>query len=119
MANIDNGVMLGALGSSYTRTGTTLAPPTGMVIAAIQPLSNMAFSTLTAEDPNKTFNTALASHQATSGGNPIVGYDAQDHGTGGTSFTGAEVPSGMVIYGRWTAVVSATSGQGFIAYFGY
>ena len=113
-ANIDNGVMLGALGSSYTRTGTTLVPPKGMIIAAIQPLSAMAFSTLTAENPEKFFNTSSTIANNLGSGNETV-----DEGSGGTSIAGAEIPAGMVIYGRWTAVVSATSGSGFIAYFGY
>ena len=119
MANIDNGVMLGALGSSYTRTGTTLVPPKGMIIAAIQPLSAMAFSTLTAENPTLFFNTAQAANSANSGSETGATSITATTGSGGTSIDGAEIPAGMVIYGRWTAVVSATTGEGFIAYFGY
>ena len=68
-ANLDNGVILGALGSVYTNTDTAITPPPGMVIAAIQFLSSGAsagkIKALVAEDPNKTFNTVIPSHQTT------------------------------------------------------
>tara|TARA_R110000744_G_scaffold337448_1_gene442668 strand:+ start:20 stop:367 length:348 start_codon:yes stop_codon:yes gene_type:complete len=115
MANIDNGVMLGALGSAYTRTGTTIVPPTGMVIAALQPLSEMSFSTLTTELPTKFYNTSTTIAHSKDAGSETV-----DEGSGGTSIIGALIPAGMVIYGRWTAAaVNANAKQGYIAYFGY
>ena len=118
-ANLDNGVILGALGSVFTGTAAEIKPPPGMVIAAIQFITPFAPTEMVAEDPNKTFNTELASHQATTSGNPTVGYDAlgQDHGTGGQTFTG-DVPVGMTLYGRWVSFKGLSSNRA-ILYFGY
>ena len=131
-ANLDNGVILGALGSAFTNTTGAITPPPGMVIATIQCIALTKFTTLIAEDPNKTFNTALASHQDNDG-SAVAGYEAQDHGDGGIKLvsTGDNVtafPAGMTIYGRWTSVsivsqASASDGDsgsgGIIVYFGY
>jgi len=132
-ANLDNGVILGALGSAFTNTTGAITPPPGMVIATIQCIGTTQFTTLIAEDPNKTFNTALASHQDNDSG-AVAGYEAQDHGDGGIKLVASSVsdptefPAGMTIYGRWTSVsiisqasgVSGTSGSaGIIVYFGY
>ena len=129
-ANLDNGVILGALGSAFTNTTGAITPPPGMVIATIQCIGTTQFTTLIAEDPNKTFNTALASHQDNDSG-AVAGYEAQDHGDGGiklVAYPGSdptEFPAGMTIYGRWTSVsiksqASGTSGSaGIIVYFGY
>ena len=112
-ANIDSGVILGALGSTYSRTATTIVPPTGMVIAAITFLSDNTLTTLTAENPDKFFNLA---HAANSLGG---GSETVDEGSGGTTASGVDYPAGITIYGRWTAVVPQGSGQGVICYFGY
>jgi len=131
-ANLDNGVILGALGSAFTNTTGAITPPPGMVIATIQCIGATQFTTLIAEDPNKTFNTALASHQDNDGG-AVAGYEAQDHGDGGIKlipFGGTdptEFPAGMTMYGRWTSVsiksqassVSGGGSAGIIVYFGY
>mgnify|MGYP003155326210 CR=1 FL=1 len=113
MANIDSGVILGALGSAYSRTATTIVPPTGMVIAAITFLDDNLPTTLTAENPDKFFNLA---HAANSLG---AGSETVDEGSGGTTASGITYPGGITIYGRWTAVVPQASGQGIICYFGY
>ena len=132
-ANLDNGVILGALGSAFTNTTGAITPPPGMVIATIQCIALTKFTTLIAEDPNKTFNTALASHQDNDSG-AVAGYEAQDHGDGGIKLVSTLVsdttgfPAGMTIYGRWTSVsiasqASSSSGDsgsgGIIVYFGY
>ena len=132
-ANLDNGVILGALGSAFTNTTGAITPPPGMVIATVQCIGATKFTTLIAEDPNKTFNTALASHQDNDSG-AVAGYEAQDHGDGGIKLVASNVsdptefPAGMTIYGRWTSVSieSQASSQsngvgsaGIIVYFGY
>ena len=49
MANIDHGVILGALGSTHTDGTGAVAPPDGMVIAAIQFISKNTPTALIAE----------------------------------------------------------------------
>ena len=118
-ANIDHGVILGALGSLHTDTDTAVTPPSGMVIAAIQFISKNTPTALVAENPNKTFNTVVAAHQDNDG-SPVAGYNSQDHGDGGVKMSGCEFPAGMTIYGRWTsATFAADSTGGVICYFGY
>ena len=131
-ANLDNGVILGALGSAFTNTTGAITPPPGMVIATIQCIGVTKFKTLIAEDPNKTFNTALPAHQDNDG-SAVAGYEAQDHGDGGIKLVAfglsapTEFPAGMTIYGRWTSVKidsqasagSSGGSQGIIVYFGY
>ena len=112
-ANIDSGVILGALGSAYSRTATTIVPPTGMVIAAITFIDNNELTTLTAENPDKFFNLATAANDKT------AGQETVDEGSGGTTAANVTYPAGITIYGRWTAVVPQGSGQGIICYFGY
>ena len=120
-ANLDNGVILGALGSAYTNTTIPITPPSGMVIAAIQFISGGTTSetritALVAEDPFKTFNTVAASHQ-----DSVTGHNAQDHGDGGITLPNNILyPAGMTLYGRWTsATFSGDSTGGAICYFGY
>ena len=121
-ANLDNGVILGALGSSISIDSTTgaMTPPPGMIIASIQFIGTCKINALVAEDPNKTFNTVIASHQDDDGG-AVVGWNAQDHGDGGNVLTAdtPEFPAGMVIYGRWTSASFTLNDQGVILYFGY
>ena len=131
-ANLDNGVILGALGSAFTNTTGAITPPPGMVIATVQCIGATKFTTLIAEDPNKTFNTALASHQDNDG-SAVAGYEAQDHGDGGIKLVASNVsdptefPAGMTIYGRWTSISitsqasagSSGGSSGIIVYFGY
>ena len=121
MANLDNGVILGALGSSFSNTEDTIFPPTGMVIASIQFLSgNSKITTLIAETPSKTFNTAEAANNKDDAASELP---TVDEGGGGDQLTSAIVfPEGTVIYGRWTSAVFAdhtTTGKGVICYFGY
>ena len=112
-ANLDNGVMLGALGSAHSRTSTPIVPPTGMIIAAIQCLSLVTFTTLTAEEPTRFINQATAANSLN------AGYETVDGGSGGQTFVGA-VAAGVTIYGRWTKVQATDVGEtGFICYFGY
>ena len=113
-ANIDHGVILGALGSAHTDTTGAVVPPTGMVIAAIQFISKNTPTALVAENPDKTFNTA---HAANSLG---AGSETVDEGSGGIALSNCEFPAGMTIYGRWTsATFAADSTGGVICYFGY
>jgi len=113
-ANLDNGVILGALGSLHTDGTGAVKPPSGMVIAAIQFISKNTPTALVAENPDKTFNTAHAANNLTAGSETV------DEGSGGISLSGCEFPAGMTIYGRWTtATFSADSTGGVICYFGY
>ena len=112
-ANLDNGVLIGALGSTYSRTATTIKPPTGMVIAAITFLGNNELTTLTAENPDKFFNLAHAANSLGTGNITV------DEGSGGTTAANVTYPAGITIYGRWTTVVPQGSGEGIICYFGY
>ena len=114
-ANLDNGVMLGALGSAHSRTSTPIVPPTGMIIAAIQVLaaSGVTFTTLTAEEPTRFINQATAANSLNAGSETV------DGGSGGQTFVGL-VAAGVTLYGRWTKVQATGVGEtGFICYFGY
>ena len=62
MANLDNGVVLGQLGSLHTDGTGAVVPPSGMVIAAIQFISKNTPTALVAENPDKFFNTAHAAN---------------------------------------------------------
>ena len=114
-ANIDHGVILGALGSAHTDTdASAIKPPTGMVIVAIQFISKNTPTALVAENPDKFFNTE---HAANSLGSSSI---TVDEGSGGIELSGCEFPAGMTIYGRWTsATFAADSTGGVICYFGY
>ena len=112
-ANLDNGVMLGALGSAHSRTSTPIVPPTGMIIAAIQVLTTTTFTSLVAQEPTRFINQGVAANSLTAGSETV------DGGSGGQTFVGA-VAAGVTIYGRWTKVQSTSvTGSGFICYFGY
>ena len=118
-ANIDSGVILGALGSAYTNTTDPITPPTGMVIAAIQFIdggtsATTRISALVAENADKTFNTVGAANGADTA--------TTDKGTGGKKMADGvtHFPAGMTIYGRWTSVTfTGVTNGGAICYFGY
>jgi len=113
-ANIDHGVLLGALGSLHTDGDGDVYPPTGMVIAAIQFISKNTPTQLVSENPDKFFNTAHAANSLDSNARTV------DEGSGGVALSGCEFPAGMTIYGRWTkATFAADSTGGVICYFGY
>ena len=113
-ANLDNGVILGALGSSHTDTTADVYPPTGMVIAAIQFISKNTPTALQAENELKFFNTVEPANALNANAITV------DQGSGGVTMSGCEFPAGMTIYGRWTkAAFAADSTGGVICYFGY
>ena len=113
-ANLDNGVILGALGSAHTDGTGAVVPPTGMIIAAIQFISKNTPTALVAENPAKFFNTAEAANDLAAASETV------DEGSGGIQLSGCEFPAGMTIYGRWTtATFAADSTGGVICYFGY
>ena len=117
MANLDNGVMIGALGSAHTDGTGAVTPPAGMVISAIQFISKNTPTALIAETPGKFFNTA---HAANADGTATVNGLVVEEGTGGIALSNCEFPAGMTIYGRWTsATFAADSTGGVICYFGY
>ena len=121
MANIDNGVMLGALGSSARISGGTLAPPKGMVIAAIQFCGKATVEGLVSEDNDKFINSATAANNLTAGNETGASSETATEGSGGEALGTAQVfDAGMTIYGRWTSltVTDPTNGP-VIAYFGY
>ena len=112
-ANIDHGLILGALGSAHTDGTGAVTPPAGMVISAIQFISKNTPTALVAENPDKFFNTA---HPANSLGS---GSETVDEGSGGIALSNCEFPAGMTIYGRWTSVTpEADADGGIICYFG-
>ena len=123
-ANLDNGVILGALGSAFTNTTTPITPPAGMVIAAIQFITGGGAATpkitaLVAETPGKFFNTA---HAANADGTHTSGGLTVEEGTGGKTLGSETIafPAGMTLYGRWTsATFTGDSAGGVICYFGY
>ena len=116
-ANIDHGVILGALGSAHTDGTAAVTPPSGMVIAAIQFISKNTPTALVAEDQGKYFNTV---HAANADGTATVNGLTVVEGTGGIALSNCEFPAGMTIYGRWTsATFAADSTGGVICYFGY
>ena len=125
MANLDNGLMIGALGSAHTDGTGAITPPAGMVIAAIQFISKNTPTALIAETPGKFFNTAHAAnadgtHTTTDGTHNVPSGSTVEEGTGGIALSGCEFPAGMTIYGRWTsATFAADSTGGVICYFGY
>ncbi len=113
-ANIDHGVLLGALGSVHTDTAAAVVPPTGMVIAAIQFITENTPTALVAENPDKFFNTVTAANDKT------AGQETVDEGSGGVSLSGCTFPAGITIYGRWTSFTpSGDTSGGVICYFGY
>ena len=116
-ANIDNGVILGALGSAIQLADTAdiVYPPTGMVIASIQFIGSCKVTTLIAETPSKTFNTAEAANDMA---DALI---TVDEGGGGDRLTADTpvFPSGTVIYGRWTSAQFSSIESGVICYFGY
>tara|TARA_R110000744_G_scaffold363923_1_gene472361 strand:+ start:38 stop:412 length:375 start_codon:yes stop_codon:yes gene_type:complete len=122
-ANLDNGVILGALGSSFSNTTDILYPPTGMVIVSIQFIGKTGITTLTPEDHtariaaghDKFFNTE------THANNMADADITVDEGGGGDILPGtAFFEAGMVIYGRWTVVqFNSHTAAGAICYFGY
>ena len=113
-ANLDNGVILGALGSAHTDGTGAIVPPTGMIIAAIQFITKNTPTALVAEDADRFISIA---HAANSLG---AGSETTDEGSGGIAISGCEFPAGMTIYGRWTtATFAADSTGGVICYFGY
>jgi len=119
-ANIDHGVILGALGSAHTDTTPAILPPTGMVIAAIQFISKNVPVELIAENPNKTINTGGSANSNTTAHDLASGSITTDEGSGGVALSNCEFPAGMTIYGRWTsAKFAADSTGGVICYFGY
>ena len=126
-ANLDNGVMLGALGSSFVKTDGAVKPPKGMVIAAIQFITGggsgtgVVITELIAENPTLFFNTAQAANSASSGSETGATSITATTGSGGdTMGDSVPFPAGMTIYGRWTsASFSADSDGGVICYFGY
>ena len=109
-ANLDNGVILGALGSTHTDGTGAVVPPSGMVIAAIQFISKNTPTALVAENPDKFFNTAHAANSLGSGSETV------DEGSGGIVADSVSFPSGVTIYGRWTEI-DVLSG-GIVAYIG-
>ena len=120
-ANLDNGVILGALGSAFTNTNVSLFPPAGMVIVTIQCIGATQFQTLTAENPDKTFNTEHAANSLSTvtvdeGKGGIVIVDSAD------TFS-TEFPAGFTLYGRYSEVKiaagQASDGTGVLVYFGY
>ena len=125
----------GQLGSAHvTAASHIVTPPNGMVIVAIQFLDNLKMDKMTVDQsipldytpsaaPNpKTLNSFIGIDNGNSGlydsdGNGSL--DANDNKRGVPIDTDVEFPKGITVYGRWTEVSLATSGNnGIICYFG-
>ena len=124
-ANLDNGVILGALGSSFSNTTDILYPPTGMVIVSIQFIGKTGITNLTPENhaariaavppQDKFFNTETSANDMA---DALITVD--EGGGGDTLPATAFFEAGMVIYGRWTVVqFNSHTAAGAICYFGY
>tara|TARA_R100000458_G_C8249741_1_gene226943 strand:- start:1026 stop:1409 length:384 start_codon:yes stop_codon:yes gene_type:complete len=99
----------GQMGSGYLDDTGALTPPAGSVIVAIQVVSAAKFTTLTAD-------TSLLKHSTAglvadgSDGTAFIGTGTQVavNGTNSEAIAAAdEFPTGITIYGRWTACTLA------------
>tara|TARA_Y100000401_G_scaffold1413_1_gene1101 strand:+ start:866 stop:1225 length:360 start_codon:yes stop_codon:yes gene_type:complete len=108
-----NKMAFGQYGCSFTNTNTTLRPPAGHVIVAIQFLSNTTFDELSPVGGAASLSfgdDTLEVGNALSGGQVINAAADSDL----TVF-----PEGMTIYGRWQSfTIDADATGGVIAYFG-
>jgi len=101
--NID----LGQCGSIFTNTASTITPPSGMVIVAIQSLAPVTFSAMVSENNETHINSSQGSNS--------------NGATGGIVYTtGYSGPTGSILYGRWTSltVSYSESARGIICYLG-
>ena len=126
---MSNDVALGQLGSGFHDThGTTLTPPTGMVIIAVTFLEDVNLDVLTPELPtDATFRgpTFIDGSNNTQAQINCFGIATQTdkNGTGSNAVDTSNVfPKGLTIYGRWTAISANAAGinstGGLIVYFG-
>ena len=126
--NMSNDVALGQLGSGFHDThGTTLTPPTGMVIIAVTFLEDVNLDVLTPELPtDATFkgptfdDSGTTRAQINSFG---IATQTAKNGTGSNAVDASNLfPKGLTIYGRWTAISGNAAGinstGGLIVYFG-
>ena len=107
----------GQLGSAHLHNdaGTTLTPPDGMVIVAIQFLAETQLDVLTCDTSNSV------TYGGTESNNSYFGIaNANTGGNGEAVDTGVKFPKGLTIYGRWTVVSlnAAQTAGGIICYFG-
>lgn len=80
-------VSMGQAATAFVSDNNTYTPPTGSVVVAIQAV----------EDCILTANTVSESTN-------YVSPAAAGPGTNGNAMSTLTIPSGMTIYGRWTAV---------------
>ena len=80
-------VSMGQAGVAFVSDNNTYTPPTGSVVVAIQAIDDCVFTT----------NTLTQSGQ-------YAGPAAAGPGTNGNAMSTMTIPSGMTIYGRFTAV---------------
>tara|TARA_B100001250_G_scaffold173720_1_gene149481 strand:+ start:620 stop:1021 length:402 start_codon:yes stop_codon:yes gene_type:complete len=122
----------GQLGSAYVKLAAhVIVPPDGMVIVAIQFLDTLKMDKMKVDqsvsinyggtDPGETKNSFFGMTNGNSGA-AYNGDSTSGRGVevvvGGLT-TGTEFPKGITVYGRWTEVSLATSGEnGIICYFG-
>ena len=108
----------GQLGSAHLHNdaGTTLTPPDGMVIVAIQFIGANNLDVLTCDTSNSVV------YGGTETNNMYFGQtNSNTQGNSETTDAGIEYPAGMTIYGRWTQVslAAADTDGGIICYFGF
>ena len=80
-------VSMGQAGVAFVSDTNTYTPPTGSVVDAIQAIDDCIFTTNTLTE-----------------GSNYAGPAAAGPGTNGNAMSTMTIPSGMTIYGRFTAV---------------
>jgi|TARA_Y100000015_G_scaffold28390_1_gene27647 hypothetical protein len=108
----------GQLGSAHLHNdaGTTLTPPDGMVIVAIQFLAETQLDVLTCDTSNSL------SYGGTNTNRVYFGQtNSNVSGNSETTDSAVKFPQGLTIYGRWTQVSLAAQDTdgGIVCYFGY
>ena len=105
----------GQLGSAHLQAaGFSIKPPNGMVVVAIQFLDNLKMDIMTVDQSIPLDYTVAAGPNPTH--DSFIGIT---NGNDGVYDDSGSPPKGITIYGRWTEVSLATSGNnGIICYFG-
>ena len=99
----------GQMGSAYLDDTGAFTPPTGKVIVAITVLSQVKFTTLTPSNDTGS-NTYFAGTSVTAA--------ATGNGVNAEAIaSGDAFPTGVTIFGRWSACTLVTGGSA-ILYFG-
>ena len=96
VAEAQNATM-GQAGVAFVSDTNTYTPPTGKVVVAIQVIDDITFTTNTTTENGDFVNPSTAGP-----------------GTNGNAMSTLTIPSGMTIYGRFTAIDFSGSGKAFL-----